>query len=268
VLLLGALIVDVVLGDAPMDCGTFAGFRRIFDDAAVVVKATPLETATAYCNTNLSQFTAQGVVRDASAGGTLAAGQTFKVFATSDTPGLFPVRTDQGSVLLMLFAPSSFDRSEEDCGPYPDNTFSLQDCGGPTPLQDLSPDELGILGELTCGNSNSPCMNKDNWNDCRRLLDGGCNSIIVMESCPVQFACSDTCCDETPECGAGLFKSEVPCCPREEGCSVVSTCCTAVYCRQSTGTTCDSPTSDSDATPSVDTAVASLLLLFVVAQMG
>lgn len=264
-------MLDPVFGGAPMDCGTTAGFKRIFDAATIVVKATSLEPKT-YCNANLSQFTVLSVVRDSGkATSTLAVGQTFRVFGTSDTPGMFPVRNDQGNVLLMLSTPNDGDRYNqkgEKCEPYPNTTFSLQDCGWAKPLKDLSPDEIGILGAQVCGASDGPCMNMQNWKQCRQLYDGGCNSILVMESCPVQFRCQrQPCCAAVPQCGAGLFESTSPCCPEEKGCSVVTMCCSSVYCRQSEGATCDhSPVAATSAAAMA--TCASLTFLLVMTLMG
>jgi len=42
-----------------------------------------------------------------------------------------------------------------------------------------------------CGSATDACMNDDNYAECRALEDDGCASILVMESCPVQFACGD-----------------------------------------------------------------------------
>jgi hypothetical protein len=34
-------------------------------------------------------------------------------------------------------------------------------------------------------------MTADNWRDCRDLVDEGCQTILSLESCPLQFACDD-----------------------------------------------------------------------------
>jgi hypothetical protein len=42
-----------------------------------------------------------------------------------------------------------------------------------------------------CGNPTDVCMNQDNWNKCRSLIESGCQMLEIMESCPLQFACGD-----------------------------------------------------------------------------
>jgi hypothetical protein len=42
-----------------------------------------------------------------------------------------------------------------------------------------------------CGTPTDGCMNEDNWNACRSLVEQGCQNIQMMESCPLQFACGD-----------------------------------------------------------------------------
>lgn len=232
-----ARLMVLAAGDAPMDCGTLEGFKRIYEAATAVIKAAPLQTTQSFCNANLSQFTVTGVIRAGNETIVPKIDEQISVFAESDTPGLFKVPTDQGSVLLMLHAPSQFS-TDTTCGAYPDKTFALKDCGWARPMNNLSADELSIVGTSVCGTPSDACMNDENWMHCRALHDGGCNSILVQESCPVKFACSDMCCKAIPSCPAGLSESNVPCCPGEDGCSVKTMCCSAVYCRQSTSTAC------------------------------
>jgi hypothetical protein len=53
----------------------------------------------------------------------------------------------------------------------------------------------GAIMGLTspCGDPNDPCMDSENWNQCRNLEINGCQSIQTLESesCPLQFACGD-----------------------------------------------------------------------------
>jgi hypothetical protein len=42
-----------------------------------------------------------------------------------------------------------------------------------------------------CGKPTDPCMTIDNWNQCRELVQQGCQMLETMESCPLQFACGD-----------------------------------------------------------------------------
>lgn len=42
-----------------------------------------------------------------------------------------------------------------------------------------------------CGLPTDPCMNENNWADCQILESSGCSNIVAMESCPLQFSCSD-----------------------------------------------------------------------------
>jgi hypothetical protein len=42
-----------------------------------------------------------------------------------------------------------------------------------------------------CGIPTEPCMNAENWSQCRSLVDQGCQNILYLESCPLQFACDD-----------------------------------------------------------------------------
>lgn len=50
----------------------------------------------------------------------------------------------------------------------------------------------GVMGLISpCGDPDDPCMNNENWKQCRNLEVNGCKSIEVFESCPLQFACGD-----------------------------------------------------------------------------
>jgi hypothetical protein len=54
----------------------------------------------------------------------------------------------------------------------------------------------GAIGALTstsspCGEPDDSCMDNENWKQCRNLELNGCQSIQVLESCPLQFACGD-----------------------------------------------------------------------------
>mmetsp|Transcript_19348 Transcript_19348/g.35578 ORF Transcript_19348/g.35578 Transcript_19348/m.35578 type:complete len:204 (+) Transcript_19348:85-696(+) len=69
-----------------------------------------------------------------------------------------------------------------------------------------------------CGEPSDACMNDENFRVCKDLEDSGCTNILVMESCPLQFACGasiakigETCgefsqnshtCAEGLECGS------------------------------------------------------------------
>merc|ERR1719329_180605 len=42
-----------------------------------------------------------------------------------------------------------------------------------------------------CGSATDACMNDENYAECLALESDGCDSILIMESCPVQFSCGD-----------------------------------------------------------------------------
>ena len=42
-----------------------------------------------------------------------------------------------------------------------------------------------------CGSPTDPCMNDENYNECVEIVEGGCQQVFVMESCPLQFGCGD-----------------------------------------------------------------------------
>jgi len=99
----------------------------------------------------------------------------------------------------------------------------------------------------TCPSSNASCMNRDNYAQCRKLTDSGCNQLSTMESCPVQFGCATrTCCAAVPECSGGLVASTVPCEPAESqsACQTVTMCCDVLWCR---------PVDDNKATTAITT---------------
>jgi hypothetical protein len=44
----------------------------------------------------------------------------------------------------------------------------------------------------SCPSPTDPCMNQDNYQKCQSLInDMQCTQLLVMESCPLQFACGD-----------------------------------------------------------------------------
>lgn len=55
--------------------------------------------------------------------------------------------------------------------------------------------------QSVCGTATDSCMNDDNFVECRDLEDNGCDSIQIMESCPVQFSCSDDATGSGPSSG-------------------------------------------------------------------
>mmetsp|Transcript_19712 Transcript_19712/g.23657 ORF Transcript_19712/g.23657 Transcript_19712/m.23657 type:complete len:200 (+) Transcript_19712:69-668(+) len=50
---------------------------------------------------------------------------------------------------------------------------------------------LYVSGTSVCGSPDDPCINEQNWARCRHLEEVGCENILVMESCPLQFDCDD-----------------------------------------------------------------------------
>lgn len=62
-------------------------------------------------------------------------------------------------------------------------------------------------GEEPCPDVSDACMNDENYAICRDLIDSGCQDLVVMESCPLQFACGDT--DKKP---ASVAASEYDSC--------------------------------------------------------
>lgn len=51
---------------------------------------------------------------------------------------------------------------------------------------------------IPCPNITEPCMNKDNLAVCITLYEDGCENIMILESCPVQFSCGDSTATDTP----------------------------------------------------------------------
>lgn len=56
----------------------------------------------------------------------------------------------------------------------------------------------GVMGLISpCGDPDDPCMNNENWKQCRNLEINGCKGIRTIlagdseSSCPLQFACGD-----------------------------------------------------------------------------
>ena len=67
-----------------------------------------------------------------------------------------------------------------------------------TNLLHLSRFLLGLLMILLlavdaweCPDLKDACMTDENWNYCREIHQSGCQNLVVMESCPLQFACGD-----------------------------------------------------------------------------
>lgn len=61
-----------------------------------------------------------------------------------------------------------------------------------------------------CPSVDEPCMNDENFQICTDLIDNGCQDLVILESCPLQFQCGDEN-SEYPSCG-GI--AGIPC---EEG---------------------------------------------------
>ena len=51
--------------------------------------------------------------------------------------------------------------------------------------------DLLVSRTSVCGAPDDPCMNEQNWAQCRDLEKVGCENILIMESCPLQFGCND-----------------------------------------------------------------------------
>ena len=64
-----------------------------------------------------------------------------------------------------------------------------------------------------CGSATDPCMNELNLGECRALVDSGCQNLMVLESCPLQFECGDTDGDGEGEGGPDERDGEVASCP-------------------------------------------------------
>ena len=50
-----------------------------------------------------------------------------------------------------------------------------------------SVEESDVCSSFSLG---QPCVTTDNIVACKRLEESGCKEILVMESCPLQFACA------------------------------------------------------------------------------
>ena len=53
-------------------------------------------------------------------------------------------------------------------------------------------DRICALAPSQCPGINEPCMNSENHAACIDLEERGCKSILIMESCPLQFGCDDS----------------------------------------------------------------------------
>jgi hypothetical protein len=42
-----------------------------------------------------------------------------------------------------------------------------------------------------CPSLEKACMNEENFAKCQGLEDDGCQNLMIMESCPLQFRCGD-----------------------------------------------------------------------------
>lgn len=51
--------------------------------------------------------------------------------------------------------------------------------------------EDGGSERTVCGDPSDPCMNEENWDRCNEFVEAGCRDLIIMDSCPLQFVCSD-----------------------------------------------------------------------------
>jgi hypothetical protein len=71
----------------------------------------------------------------------------------------------------------------------------------------------GVIMGLTsgpCGAPDDPCMDSENWNQCRNLEINGCKSIQVLESCPLQFSCEDRQDDDDDDEDAAVAAAALP----------------------------------------------------------
>jgi hypothetical protein len=46
------------------------------------------------------------------------------------------------------------------------------------------------MAQSFCGKPTDPCMNEENWQRCLDLHADGCETVLSMESCPLQFVCA------------------------------------------------------------------------------
>jgi len=47
-----------------------------------------------------------------------------------------------------------------------------------------------MAADSSCPEISDPCMNDDNYAECEALVDSGCEEILQLESCPLQFGCA------------------------------------------------------------------------------
>ena len=52
-----------------------------------------------------------------------------------------------------------------------------------------------------CPSINEPCMNEENLRICTDFIKDGCQDLLILESCPLQFQCGDVNDNEYPSCG-------------------------------------------------------------------
>ena len=60
----------------------------------------------------------------------------------------------------------------------------------------------GADAQAECPEAGSPCMNEENFEQCQEIVNSGCERLIVVESCPLQFACGDSDVYSGPELNA------------------------------------------------------------------
>lgn len=56
-----------------------------------------------------------------------------------------------------------------------------------------------VSAQPQCPSPTDSCMNNENYAVCQDLIKAGCQTLMTLESCPLQFACGD---DENPRCPA------------------------------------------------------------------
>jgi hypothetical protein len=106
-----------------------------------------------------------------------------------------------------------------------------------------------------CGSPTDACMNQENYKQCKSLEEGGCIKIGVLESCPLQFACTD---DDPATAPSACGKPTDPCMNRrnwarckalEKRCEVLALeSCPLQFACKPKASVCGSPT-DSCMTP-------------------
>ena len=50
---------------------------------------------------------------------------------------------------------------------------------------------VSARGSLQCPDRNAGCMNDENWHECKEIEESGCQDLLILESCPLQFRCGD-----------------------------------------------------------------------------